>query len=882
MLRIIQNNSAAGAKSYYTKADYYTEGQELEGVWRGQGARRLGLSGVVDMQSWEALCDNRDPRTHEQLTLRTKSERRIGYDFNFHVPKSVSVLYSLTKDERLLDAFRQSVDETLQEMEAELKTRVRKRGMNEDRTTGNMVWGEFTHFTSRPVDGVPDPHLHAHCFVFNTTWDDKEQAWKAGQFAELKRDAPYFEAVFHSKFGQKLGELGLEVERKKTGWELAGVDKATIDKFSRRTIEIEEEARKQGVVDPQAKSELGAKTRARKRKDMTFDQLAKEWDSRLSNDERATFAALADRIGGDAVPEDQDGAKKAVEQAVSHCFERKSVIAERMLLAESLKRSVGHASRDAVEDAFKRADIVTADRDGRRMATTRTVLAEERNMIAFAREGRGTQDRLGVGTHIFRRDWLNDDQRKAAMHVLNSRDQVILVRGAAGVGKTSMMQETVEAIEEGGKQVFTFAPSADASRGTLRESGFENADTVARLLLDEKLQQQIRGQVIWIDEAGLLGTMTTSRIFELAEELDARVILSGDRRQHGSVERGAALQLLEEEAGLVPAEIKEIQRQQGDYKQAIKFLSKGMVEDGFRQLNRLGWIREVAHEDRYKALAGDYIDAIEAGKTALVVSPTHFEGQRIETEIRSELQKLGHVGTDERKFRTLENLGLTQADRGDSVNYLPGDVIEFHQNAKGYTKGERLTVGMSPVPLDQSARFQSFHVGELALAKGDLIRITKNGSTADKKHTLNNGSVYRVDGFDQGGNLVLENGWKVSADFGHIAYGYCVTSHASQGKTVDRVFIGQSADSFGASSREQFYVSASRGKQQVTVYTDDKESLLSAVKRSDERLTATELLSPSEKRERGNIIRRQELQKETYLPIQQAMERKREELVHDK
>jgi hypothetical protein len=69
------------------------------------------------------------------------------------------------------------------------------------------------------------------------------------------------------------------------------------------------------------------------------------------------------------------------------------------------------------------------------------------------------------------------------------------------------------------------------------------------------------------------------------------------------------------------------------------------------------------------------------------------------------------------------------------------------------------------------------------------------------------------------------------------------TSHASQGKTVDRVFIGQSTQSWGATSREQFYVSASRGRQQVTVYTDDKSALRDAIQRSDDRLTATELVA---------------------------------------
>ncbi|NJN47097.1 MAG: relaxase domain-containing protein, partial [Candidatus Competibacteraceae bacterium] len=197
MLRINVNVSAVGAKSYYSTSDYYSEGQELVGVWKGVGAKQLGLSGVIERNDWEALCDNKNPDTGRTLTARQKVTRRVGYDFNFHVPKSVSLLYALTQDERLLDAFRDAVDDTMHDMEAEMKTRVRKDGRDEDRVTGNMAWGEFIHFTARPVDGIPDPHLHAHCFVFNTTYDDVEHRWKAGQFANLKRDAPYFEAMYH-------------------------------------------------------------------------------------------------------------------------------------------------------------------------------------------------------------------------------------------------------------------------------------------------------------------------------------------------------------------------------------------------------------------------------------------------------------------------------------------------------------------------------------------------------------------------------------------------------------------------------------------------------------------------------------------------------------
>jgi len=125
MPRIIQNNSAAGAMSYYSTADYYSEGQELLGQWRGQGAERLELAGGIDKATWDALCDNRDPATGLPLTARRNQERTVGYDFNFHVPNSVSVPYGLTRDERILDAFQTSVDETMRDIEWEMKTRVR-------------------------------------------------------------------------------------------------------------------------------------------------------------------------------------------------------------------------------------------------------------------------------------------------------------------------------------------------------------------------------------------------------------------------------------------------------------------------------------------------------------------------------------------------------------------------------------------------------------------------------------------------------------------------------------------------------------------------------------------------------------------------------------
>ncbi len=102
-----------------------------------------------------------------------------------------------------------------------------------------------------------------------------------------------------------------------------------------------------------------------------------------------------------------------------------------------------------------------------------------------------------------------------------------------------MMKEAVAGIESTGQKVFTFAPSAEASRGVLRsEAGFANAETVEALLQNSKLQEQVRGQVIWIDEAGLLGARALARVAGLAEKKNCRVVLSGDTAQHRAVERG--------------------------------------------------------------------------------------------------------------------------------------------------------------------------------------------------------------------------------------------------------------------------------------------------------------------------------------------------------
>lgn len=856
MLRVVASRNA---KEYFkeslSREDYYTQGQEIRGEWQGIGAERLGLSGPVTTETFEALCDNKKPGTDERLTQRNKDNRIVGYDFNFHCPKSVSVMYEFTKDERILNAFKLSVNQTMREIETESKTRVRQKGANENRTTGNMVWAEFVHFTARPVNGLPDPHLHAHCYAFNTTWDDVEKKWKAAKFRDLKADAPYFEAAFHARFAKQLAEIGYQIERTARGWELAGVPQRVLDEFSRRTEQVEQKAKELGITSAKEKDGLAALTRERKQKHLTKAELRELWDKRISTDERA---AIQNSIGHSHPAVEKVSEMKAMDFAVQHCYERASIVTDKELLRHALRYGVGDVTVEETKRQLLRDEFIQENANGHQWFTTHQVLAEEKRLIDFVQDGKGKFKPFRSGLYQFQNQTLSQEQRNAVIHVIGSTDRVTAIRGGAGTGKTTMMKEAVAAIESGGEKVFTFAPSAEASRGVLRtDAGFANAETVEALLQSSKLQEQIRGQVVWIDEAGLLGARALERVAALAEKQNCRLVLSGDTAQHRAVERGDALRILEKHANLQAAELKEIWRQKADsHKDVIADLRAGDLERAFKLLDKLGMLRELAPEDRHEALAADYVAAVEKGKSALVISPTHIEGERVTTRIRERLKAAGKLQGEEREFVQLKNLQWTEAQRSDSLNYQTDMVVQFHQNLPGFRRGERVKVKRRDgraveierengkaalLPLDKASRFQVYEARTIALAAGDKVRITQNGFARDKQR-LNNGELREVSGFTSDGDIKLANGWVLPKDYGNLTHGYCVTSYTSQSKSVDCVFVAESSESFRAADRQQFYVSASRFKQALTIYTDDKLELLDAVSKSSARPSATDLV----------------------------------------
>ncbi len=910
---------------------YYGEGQEFTGNWHGQTAERLGLRGRVDSESFARLCENLHPQTGEPLTPITRTGRRIAQDHAFGVPKSVSLAYAYTGDERLLQAVRAAGDKVLNKMETMMATRVRTDGRDFDRPTGNLAASEHVHLTARPVNGFPDPHVHVHLLVFNVTFDPVEERFKAAQMATVVDNTVLLDKVFLDALAGELKKLGIQLTPTEKAYEIAGFERPLVERFSRRTKEIEETAARLGITDPVQKAQLGAMTREDKAKHLPIEELRHYWFDGLTKAEKAPLEAIAavlrrsraaefsqqlvrtpdmleleaaaaektsDLLGrgkaaqnagetrrqsindltqpkpttADPVVTVTEHDRRAAAFALRHVFERQSVATLNHLQAETLNGwNCGLATLAGASKALDEMPLLRKEIKGRMYVSTREVLAEENWLIGCCQRQQWKLEPLNSSWQIAD-EKLNVQQRAAVRHVLSSRDGITGIAGKAGTGKTTLLHEVRRGVEAGGYKFLPLAPSSEASRETMRQEGFKNAETIAKLLVSQKLQTESRGAVWLVDEAGMLSTRQAKELFKLAEKLKARVVLVGDTGQHHAVERGQAFDLLQKFGDLGVVQVTEIQRQAGQYKHVVELVAAGQVDEAFALMDQLGWIHEMTVEQRQSVLAKDYINAIEAGKTALVVAPTRAECAEVTAGIRQELRERGKLKGGA-AWEVLKDLSWTEAQKSDWGHYQPGQVVRFNKHVKGFALGERVEVlgadggavrvrsrgefkdKIKLLPLREPEKFNVYERDKIEISEGERIRTRINTRTADG-HRVSNGNLYTVDYIDHQQRLVLTNGWKLNPDFSHLEHGYTITSHGAQSKTVDCVFVAQTAKfSAHASDLAQFYVAISRGRTEGRLYCDSKEAVREMVAVARERPMAMELLNESQDERQAAEIR---------------------------
>jgi conjugative relaxase-like TrwC/TraI family protein len=874
----------ANAKEYFEEhlcaGDYYSEGEHITGQWYGIGAESLGLSGKVKRDEFLNLCDNLGPNTGELLTQRLKTtrtmagddgeaqtvaNRRVFYDFTFSPPKSVSVVALVGEDARVVDAHNRAVQVAVLELERFAGTRVHSGGHISDRVTSNMVCAVFRHDTSRALD----PHLHSHCIVFNATYDCVEKRWKALQGSEMVRVRKYIENIYYHELARELRRFGYELINHPRGdFKINGVSQELCQRFSKRHEEIDEKTRELLAQKPhlaggnvnRIREGIAQSERLRKIKGITTEGLRSLWMGQVSKAERKTIAALKTGSVAQSTAQEQDRALEAVAWAEEHLFDRRSVVPEYDLWRHALEHvRGGNVSIADIQDVTHKRDYVR-NANSRYGVTTRTVLDREWDIISMAREGI-RQFRPFCVDHSVVKSGLDQDQGQAVEYILGSRDFVTLFRGGAGTGKSFALREVRNGLRTAGHSLQVLAPQRQQVID-LERDGMTGAQTVSEFLAKRQLP---RDAVVIVDEAGQIGAKQMQQLLHYVQNSGGRVILSGDTRQHGPVEASDALWAIEKYSGLKPAELKEIRRQDpsraktsaerarvSEYKKAVKEASEGNLRDSFRRLERQGAIVECSPLNQQARLADEFLALVDQKHSVVVVSQTWSEIHKVNERVRSALKSRGLLGAEEQTVTALEPVDLTAAQKRDRRFYDETSVVLLNRNAGGLKRGQAARLVditrtgvvlesanvVRTVPFNFVDRLTVCQPRDLTLASGDRLQLKANATAADGRRTAN-GELVTVEKVLTDGRIRLRDGRTLPKNYRQFVRGFAITSYASQGKTVDHVLFSDSTIK-PATNRQQWYVTISRGRKGIKIFTSDKAQLRENILRSGDRELAVD------------------------------------------
>lgn len=366
---------------------------------------------------------------------------------------------------------------------------------------------------------------------------------------------------------------------------------------------------------------------------------------------------------------------------------------------------------------------------------------------------------------------LPEGQERMAREFATSDKLLVVGIGAAGAGKTSSTRLAVNAIEASGGRVVGMAPTAAAAAVMREEMGIE-ADTVDKILSDWKNGAALNlsaGDVLLVDEAGMVSTPKVQQILQLAQERGALVRALGDYRQLSAVGSGGALRLVDREVGA--AHLDELFRFKNPDEAAatLALREPPLVGDDkpFDWYKNQGRVVAGESDVMVEQVFTAWRDDTTAGKQSIMIASTNETVGKLNDLAQAHAMERGHVHPEHGSVR-LHNEARAHV----------GDVIVTRQNAR------RLTVNS----------------GQDFVKNGDLWRVSQ----------VHDDGAMTVQHLEHGGKVTLPAAYAAQS----VELGYAATIHRAQGATVDtaHALVDSSTDRAGA------YVALTRGRESNTLY----------------------------------------------------------------
>jgi conjugative relaxase-like TrwC/TraI family protein len=666
-------SSAAASAAYYTR--YLTEAPgEGPGVWSGRQAAGFGLTGEVSGEQLEMLLRGRDPVSGATLGSVLKDrinkdgkviEAVSGFDATFSAPKTVSLWWGLTQDDRLLQAHDAAVTATLAHLERfGSTTRIRVDGHRRHPDTQGLTIALFRQTTSRD----DDPQLHTHV-VISSKVQTTDGHWYAldGRYLKLKQRmlGGMYQSLLRSELTARFGVDWHPIVKGQA--EIVGPPRDLLRAFSKRSVVIAaalkvkvDEFRQREGRDPSRfeRAAIGreaAKDTRPKKSGNGVPGLVTLWREEAEavgwTPEQLTDAITT--VGRQQA--DQPLTRLTVEEIVeglgvtASTWCRPDVMRAICDVQRPIADMLAGRWLDVLERAADRVvercvDLDPAgtstrrDSDGRSEwieptapgLTSEAVLAEEEAIVAWAIHAQLDDPHPSTSVDVVGLDGFQADAAAAVA----GHDPLVLAAGAAGTGKTNTLTAARDDLEAHGRPVFGLAPTAKAARGLQDKTGIVS-DTVAKLLHElAKAEPDSRyrlpaGTTVVVDEAGMLNTAHLRHLVHLVERHAWRLVLIGDPLQLQAVGRGGLFDELLRHGRVYPLEhihrfthlweaqaslqIRSGDPQALDAYQAHDRIIPGTLEEQLDQI-ATAWVGRHRNGDRVAVVAStnDHVDLLNA------------------------------------------------------------------------------------------------------------------------------------------------------------------------------------------------------------------------------------------------------------------------------
>jgi conjugative relaxase-like TrwC/TraI family protein len=680
---------------------------------------RAGGTKRVKVETVERLCRKvlgLDPRSLYgeafdrawQHRGKRVNERVQSFDHCFSSPKSVSLLAAGGGDRvrrQVAEARAEALQVGIGYLERHgIGVRRDHNGADRYHVRSGLVAVAFEHRLSRSGD----PQFHTHVLVQNAA-HGPDGRWTALDsdrlYAQLMAADHLYLAAERAALTERFGVRWGPVDERSGAAEIVGLDdRALIERFSKRSEEIDHWLAEQGLSGIKASSAAAVATRAPKDHAESEQSVYQRWAQELAEQgvgERQLAEVCRGERGRPAtdkevrqVLEELAGPDGLTEQAST--FTRADVVdalARRLPVAPSAHQALTQAELAADRFCAERAVRVAHDRRlGVDRYSTPELLALERHLVdgAVARAERGcavVRPEL-VRQVLDRHQTVGEDQAAMVRDLTQGGDGVAVVVGRAGSGKTWALGLAREAFELDGYQVLGSAPTGIATVG-LADEGSTEARTVDRLLLDfrhHRLELDNK-TVLVVDEAAMVGTRKLAPLLQHAERAGAKVVLVGDDRQFASIQAGGGFRALRLRLGA--SELTVNRRQVEAWEQrAIDDVRAGNLERAIAAYAEHDRIRAFeARDDRDRALVADWWQAHQAGEQPVIYAHRRAQVDQLNNVCQRLRAEHGQLGTER----------LAVGNRTFAV----GDVVLLGANARdrlGVVNGTTAVIQELDVP----------------------------------------------------------------------------------------------------------------------------------------------------------------------------------------